>query len=114
MSRRIVWIVLIIAFLGSLAWYSSFLAANRIYQVDECQNIYMAKVLATGQTAEFFTNASLFLLGPLSWLTRRLQQSENIFSLARLLFLGIFWLNLFLVALIAGKRIRSTEGIIAL
>src|SRR5215813_5046571 len=114
MSRRIVWIVLIIAFLGSLAWYSSFLAANRIYQVDECQNIYMARVLATGKSSEFFTNASLFLLGPLSWLTKTLERSENIFAAGCVLFLAIFWLNLFLVALIAGKRLRSTEGMIAL
>jgi hypothetical protein len=114
MSRRFVWIVLFVALFGGLAWYSAYLAANRIYQVDECQNIYMARVLATGQTSEFFTNASLFLLGPLSWLTKAFQQSENIFASARLLFLGIFWLNLFLIALIAGKRIRSTEGLIAL
>ena len=114
MTRRFVWIVLITGLLGSLAWYSSFLAANRIYQVDECQNVYMAKVLATGQTSEFFTNGSLFLLGPLSWLTRTLEQSENIFAAGRVLFLGIFWLNLFLIALIAGKRLRSTEGLIAL
>jgi len=114
MSRRFVWIVLSVGLLGGLAWYSAFLAANRIYQVDECQNIYMARVLATGQTSEFFTNASLFLLGPLGWLTKAFQQSENIFASARLLFLGIFWLNLFLIALIAGKRIRSVEGVIAL
>src|SRR5690348_15269944 len=114
MSRRFVWFLLIAGLLGGLAWYSAYLAANRIYQVDECQNIYMARVLATGQTSEFFTNASLFLLGPLSWLTKTFQQSENIFASARLLFLGIFWLNLFLVALIAGKRIRSVEGMIAL
>src|SRR6266850_4074439 len=114
MSRRSVSIILIVGLLGGLAWYSAFLAANRIYQVDECQNIYMARVLATGQTSDFFTNGSLFLLGPLSWLTSTLKQSENIFAAARLLFLGLFWLNLFLVALIAGKRIRSIEGMIAL
>src|SRR4029077_789187 len=114
MSRRSVSIILIVGLLGGLAWYSAFLAANRIYQVDECQNIYMARVLATGQTSDFFTNGSLFLLGPLSWLTSTLKQSENIFPAARLLFLGLFWLNLFLVALIAGKRIRSIEGMIAL
>jgi hypothetical protein len=113
MSRRFVSIIVIVGLLGGLAWYSAFLAANRIYQVDECQNIYMARVLATGQTSEFFTNGSLFLLGPLSWLTRAFQQSENIFAFSRLLFLGIFWLNLFLVALIAGKRLRSIEGFIA-
>jgi hypothetical protein len=114
MSRRFIWIVLIVGLLGWLAWHSAFLAANRIYQVDECQNIYMARVLATGQTTEFFTNASLFLLGPLSWLTKTFEQSENIFASARVLFLGIFWLNLFLIALIAGKRIRSAEGMLAL
>jgi hypothetical protein len=114
MNRRFVWMILVVGLLGGLAWYSAFLAANRIYQVDECQNLYMARVLATGQSLEFFTNASLFLLGPLSWLTRTLNQSENIFALSRMLFLGIFWLNLFLVALIAGKRVRSMEGLIAL
>jgi hypothetical protein len=114
MSRRFVSILLIAGLLAGLAWYSAYLAANRIYQVDECQNIYMARILATGQTSEFFTNASLFLLGPLSWLTRTFEQSENIFAFARLFFLGIFWLNLFLIALIAGKRIRSVEGAIAL
>ncbi len=113
-SRRFVWIVLILALLGGLAWYSAFLAANRIYQVDECQNIYMAKVFAAGQSSEFFTTGSLFLLGPLSWLTQTFRESENVFALARVLFLGIFWFNLFLVGLIAGKRIRSTEGLIAL
>jgi hypothetical protein len=114
MSRRIVWIVISVGLLGGLAWYSAFLAANRIYQVDECQNVYMARVLATGQTSEFFTNGSLFLIGPLSWLTRTLEQSENIFAAGRVLFLGIFWLNLFLIAMIAGKRLRSPEGIVAL
>ena len=103
-----------VGLLGGLAWYSAFLAANRIYQVDECQNIYMAKVLATGQTSDFFTNGSLFLLGPLSWLTKTLKQSETIFASARMLFLGIFWLNLLFVALIAGKRVRSIEGLVAL
>jgi hypothetical protein len=114
MSRRFVCSILIVGLLGGLAWYSAFLAANRIYQVDECQNIYMARVLATGQTAEFFTNASLFLIGPLSWLTNTLESSENIFAAGRLLFLAIFWLNLFLIALIAGKKIRSAEGMLAL
>lgn len=114
MSRRLVCIILALGLLGGLAWYSAFLAANRIYQVDECQNIYMARVLAAGQASQFFTTGSLFLLGPLAWLTRTFEQSENIFASARMLFLGIFWLNLFLVALIAGKRIRSIEGLSAL
>src|SRR6478672_2877280 len=43
-----------------LAWASSYLSAVRMYQVDECQNFYMARVLATGGASDFFTNASLF------------------------------------------------------
>jgi hypothetical protein len=114
MNRRLVLMMLVVGFLGGLVWYSAYLAANRIYQIDECQNLYMAKALATGQSSDFFTNGSLYLLGPLSWLTKTLQHSEDIYASARLLFLGIFWLNIFLVALIAGKRLRSIEGLIAL
>ena len=51
--------------LAALVWFSSTLAPLRIYQVDECQNLYMARIVATGRASEFFTNASLFLLGPL-------------------------------------------------
>ena len=97
-----------------LAWYSAGLAAIRLYQVDECQNIYMARILATGQTHEFFTNASLFLFGPLSWITRHATQSTEVFNTARLLFLGVFWLNLCLLAGIASGRLLSTRGLIAL
>jgi hypothetical protein len=86
----------------------------RIYQVDECQNVYMARIFASGHASEFFTNASLFLLGPLSWITRTGSQSKEIFSAARLLFLGIFWLNLLLLAAIASGRLASCRGLIAL
>ena len=107
-------VALLLIGLGILAWYSSWLAANRIYQVDECQNLYMARVLATGQAASFFTSGSLFLLGPLSWITRHCASSETMFATARLLFLVIFWLNIFLMGRIAGGRLFSAKGVWAL
>ena len=106
--------LVLVAIVGWLVWFSAHLAATRIYQVDECQNLYMARILAAGQAKEFFTNGSLFLLGPLSWITRANVSSETMFSYARLLFLGVFWLNLFLIARIAAGRIVSMKGLIAL
>lgn len=99
--------------LVGLVWFSAHLAALRIFQVDECQNLYMARVLATGHASEFFTNASLFLLGPLSWIVRNATRSVDAFEMARLIFLGVFWLNLFLVAVIAGGRLYSFKTLLA-
>jgi hypothetical protein len=114
MNRRTGWALVLVAILAVLVWASSQLAALRIYQVDECQNFYMAKVLATGQASEFFTNGSLFLMGPLSWIARNATRSADAFQMARLIFLGVFWLNLFLMALIAGGRLYSFKTLLAL
>lgn len=114
MSRRGFRIGLLLAVLATLVWFSVRLAATRIYQVDECQNLYMARILATGHASEFFTTASLFLMGPLSWISRGAGQSAEAFTVARLLFLGIFWLNLFLLASIASERLCSMRGLAAL
>jgi len=104
----------LLASLSLLVCYSLYLALTRIYQVDECQNIYMARVLATGQEADFFTTASLFLVGPLSWITGNATHSVEVFTAARLVFLSFFWLNLWLIASIAGGRAVSVRGLIAL
>src|SRR4051812_43233957 len=69
----------LLVYLGVLVGYSLYLSQSRLLQVDECQNVYMARVLAAGQAQEFFTNASLFLLGPLAWITRNLHHSTQIF-----------------------------------
>ena len=100
--------------LAVLVCYSVYLAQYRIFQVDECQALYMAKVLATGQSAQFFTDASLFLLGPLAWITTHLHESAQMFDVARLLFLAIFWLNILLMAAIAAGRLFSFRGLVAL
>jgi hypothetical protein len=114
MSRRVAWMILPLGILAALVYFSSHLAALRIYQVDECQNLYMARTLATGHSSEFFTNASLFLLGPLSWIARSATRSADAFQMARLIFLGVFWLNLLLMALIAGERLYSLKTLLAL
>lgn len=111
MSRRGVGIGLLLAALAALVWFSARLAATRIYQVDECQSLYMARILATGHASELFTTASLFLMGPLSWISECAEQSAQAFAGARLLFLGIFWLNLFLLASIASGRVCSIRGL---
>jgi hypothetical protein len=114
MTRRTICVLVLLALLAGLVWFSSHLAALRIYQVDECQNLYMARVLATGHTAEFFTNASLFLLGPLCWISRTATRASDAFDMARLLFLGVFWLNLALIAAIAGGKFYSVRTLVAL
>ncbi|HZR18227.1 MAG TPA: hypothetical protein VFE51_13125, partial [Verrucomicrobiae bacterium] len=113
-TRRTLWFGLLLAGLAVLVRFSSHLAALRIYQVDECQNLYMARVLATGHASEFFTNASLFLLGPISWISRGATRATEAFDMARLLFLGVFWLNLLLLAAIAGGKFYSVRTLIAL
>jgi hypothetical protein len=114
MSRRFLSTCFILTILAGLVWFSSHLAALRIFQVDECQNLYMARMFATGHGHEYFTNASLFLLGPLSWICGSAVRSVDAFEMARLIFLGVFWLNLFLIALIAGGRLYSIPTLVAL
>lgn len=114
LNRRTIWLTLLVAGLAGLVWLSSHLAALRIYQVDECQNLYMARVLATGHASEYFTNGSLFLLGPLSWISRASARAVEAFDLARLLFLGVFWLNLALLGAICGGKLCSVRTLVAL
>src|SRR5690348_11526734 len=73
-----------------LVGYSVYLSLNRIYQVDEFQNFYMARVFAMGQSSEFFTTSSLFLFGPLSWLATSHLSSTEMMAGARLLFVVVF------------------------
>jgi hypothetical protein len=104
----------LLVYLGVLVCFSLHLSQSRLLQVDECQNVYMARVLATGQAQNFFTDGSLFLLGPLAWITRSLHHSAEIFDAARLLFLAVFWLNISLMAAIVSGRLFSLRGLVAL
>lgn len=104
---------MLLAILG-LAGAATYLALHRIFQVDEAQNLFMTRVLATGQSDLYFTNALLWMLGPMSWLTSSLNDSVRIFEWARLLFLGVFLLNIFLLALGTGRKLTTLGGVAAL
>lgn len=110
-SGRLRWMAVWLALLAGFAWY---LAAHRIYQVDEAQNLFMARVLATHQAGAYFTNALLWMLGPLAWLAHSATDSASLFFSARMVFLGVFLLNVILLALNTGVRLWSGRGLIAL
>lgn len=101
------WINLALGLLAVLFLYSLYLSVTRIYQVDEAQNVFMARVTALGTQHRYYTNGSLILLGPLSWIAGHSTTSEGMFTGMRLLFFGLYWVNLALIPLAAGYRIRS-------
>lgn len=86
-----------------LILFTAYLAVNRIIQVDEAQNVFMARVVGAGQTNNFYTNGSLILLGPLSWLANSLSSSEGIYIGARLLAWGLYWGNLAILGWICSN-----------
>lgn len=94
--------------------YSLFLCQNRIFQVDEAQTLYMAKVVGAGETGEFFTTAALSLLGPLAWIASSDLRSGQVFAVTRLLFVGVFWYNVVLSAYLAGGSLKKVRGLLAL
>jgi hypothetical protein len=99
---------------AGLACLAVYLGWHRIYQVDEAQNLYMTRMLATGQSELYFSNALLWMLGPLSWLTASFNESVRIFEWARMLFVGVFLLNIYLLALNTGRKPGSFAGVAAL
>lgn len=99
---KVQWVMM--GFLVALFAASALLAWTRIYQVDEAQNLYMAKVIASGGTKEFFTNAALWLIGPMTWLNRSFHDSASVFLAGRLVFLCVFWGNAVLLVHCTGER----------
>jgi hypothetical protein len=106
--------LMLLASLAGLIWFSHRLAGVRIYHADECQNVSMARIIATGQTKAFYAETGLFQTGLLAWLARGATQSVDVFVPARFVMLEIFWLNLVLIALATGERLLSRRGLIAL
>jgi hypothetical protein len=111
MNRALIWIL--IGSLAGLVWFSHRLAGIRIYQVDECQNVYVANILANKQTQNSYANLSLLQL-PVSWVSRGATNSVDRFVSARFLMLEVFWLNVVLIALATGEKLISIRGLIAL
>lgn len=70
--------------------------------------------MGTGQTASYFTNAPLWLMGPLAWVVRSAKELSELFMLSRWIFLFVFWLNIGLMVLAIGIRIRSRQGLFIL
>ncbi len=101
---------LLVAGIAVLGWLSFFLAASRIYQVDECLNVFVAHMIATRQSAP---GMELFQL-LLSWLIPIGGRAEDMLASARLVTWLIFWLNFILIALATGERIFSRRWLIAL
>jgi hypothetical protein len=89
------------------------LAQLRIFQVDECEYIYAAKILAQHQAANSYTILSLLEV-PLIWLARNAGRSIDLFVSARFVMLEIFWLNVVLIAIATGERLVSRRGLIAI
>ena len=92
--------------------YSLHLAAHRIIQVDEAQNLYMAKIIGSGETGTYFVNPALFLLGPLAWIAESATSAKEAFLSGRLLFAAVFWVNIFLIVKCTGVSLRSKKGLL--
>jgi hypothetical protein len=101
---------LLIAGIAVLGWFSFCLAAMRIYQVDECWNVYVARLIATGRPGP---GMDLFQV-MLSRMMLFSDRSTDLFAYAREFSLMSFWLNLILLALATGERILSRRWLVAL
>lgn len=111
MRRATIW-VLVLALLG-LIWFSHRLAGIRIYQVDECENVSVAKILSDHQQSSNYIFLSL-LHFPLGWLSRGASRAIDLFVAGRFLMLEIFWVNILLIALATGQKLVSRGGLVAL
>ncbi|MBP9903774.1 MAG: hypothetical protein IT579_15660, partial [Verrucomicrobia subdivision 3 bacterium] len=99
--------------IGLLVWFSLHLAGSRIFQVDECFEVYTARMLATGQ-AKAYPGSIGILQFLLSWLADSGPSSEQLLTAARFVMVEIFWLNVVLLALATGANLRSIRGLLVL
>ena len=106
-------ILVLVAGVALLVWFSIRLALSRLLQVDECQVVFVSRILATGQTNLFLSGVSPFL-ALLALLGHGAARSADIFTSARLVMVAIFWLNLLLITLATGERLFSLRGLVAL
>ena len=102
---------LLIAGIGVLGWLSFYLAAMRIYQVDECLNVFVARMIATHTPWGAGTDLFQAILSPMMPSADR---AADLFAYARELSWMIFWLNLILLAMATGARILSLRWLVAL
>ena len=94
---------------------SFYIAATRIYQVDEAENVYASWLLSSGRYGNYDLYAPIYLFG-LQFLTRLCGSAEAMFLSARLAWVAVFWAILVLIALCVsadwrGKRFWMALGI---
>jgi hypothetical protein len=94
-----------------LVIFSFYLGMHRIFQVDEVQNAFQARLFATGKAAQYGLGAPFFLLGPLTWLAGAAGSGVDVLVWLRLPFVALMWLNAVLLVKGAGFRLRSREGL---
>jgi len=98
----------------ALVAFSESLALNRIFQVDELQNVLTARILAKHLQDQFSAFASLMFFGPMMWLGGSIEHSSLLLHSERLLFFVVFWVNLCLIVRCGGLRLRSRLGVLGL
>lgn len=105
---------MVITFIVGAAFFkhSLELAATRAYASEECTMVSGARLLATGQMANFEIPASFYQL-PLFWLAREATQSVDLFASARIMAFLLVWLNLLLLAMATGVPLRSWKWLSA-
>ena len=101
-----------VGIISALFLLSFHLAAHRIIQVDEAQNMFMARVVQSGQTNLYFVNPAMFLLGPLGWIAEAATSARDAFLGGRMLFLGVYWLNILLLVKCTGVSLRTRDGLL--
>ncbi len=107
------WVVACWVATASLALALIYLGEHRLYQVDELQNAYMARVQALGKEHELFTSAPLFVIA-LSALAGAFNHTIDMMSCFRGIFVGVFWLNVLLLVKAGGHSLRSRTGALVL
>jgi hypothetical protein len=101
--------IVVIGSVLALGWFSFNLAATRIYQVDECCNVFVTQLLKTGKSGA----ADLFQI-VLSWLMPASNRSADLYASARVLMVLVFWLNWILLASATGEKMFSRRWLVAL
>jgi hypothetical protein len=98
---------LALGLLAGLVLFSIYLALTRIYQVDEAQNVFTARILASHWEKTHSLWIEAWHVWPLAWLASRNHDSIGLFHASRLFMLLVFWLNILLTALCCGVPWRS-------
>ncbi|HEX3577293.1 MAG TPA: hypothetical protein VHY33_01920, partial [Thermoanaerobaculia bacterium] len=113
-KKRALAIASVAVALVALFVFSEYLSIHRIYQVDEVETVFTARILALHRTADFTASANLFILGPMEWVARATNHAATMFRADRLMFFVVFWINLCLIVRCTGVRLRSQKGLVYL